>query len=261
MSLVKLGGVILVGAAAAFPAATVSEQAAEANGGVNISGAYSIKGQGGGTTYTGSATISKIGGSMYKGKWTIGDNTFLGVGFQDDDDFSCGWSLKDKDANVVAYLVKEDGLDGVWFEEGDNAVGLEYLKPSGAMKKNLNGTYTIGHIEKDGSFVKTGMTPPRDDAPAKPYKGTVVVKQRSDVGDGIYQFTWKWPDGGTEDGIGVRNVDSGQDDVLSVGFSDKGDEFGALQYNVQKGGKVLDGTWVQDIKGKVSAGTEKLTKL
>ena len=257
-SVLKLGGVVLVGVAAALPAASMTETVAEANGGPDISGSYTINGEGGGVKYSGSAVISKIAGSMYKGKWSIGDNTFLGVGFQDDDDFSCGWSTKEKDANVVAYLVRDDGLDGVWFEEGDTALGLEYLQPKdGKLKKDLGGNYVIGQV-KDGAWKKGGKQPSGDT-----YNGTVLVKKRGEVGDGVYQFTWNFG-GNTEDGVGVRNVDSGQDDVISVGFADKADTFGALQYNVQKGGKVLQGTWVQTGSGgslkSLSTGTEKLTK-
>jgi hypothetical protein len=254
----KLSGVVLAGVAFALPAASVTETVAEANGGPDISGSYNISGEGGGVKYTGTATISKLAGSMYKGKWVIGDNTFLGVGFQDDDDFSCGWSTKAKDANVVAYLVREDGLDGVWFGEEDTALGLEYLKPVGKMKKDLGGNYTIGSM-KDGTWTAKGKQPGGD-----MYTGSVVLKNRSEIGDGVYQFTWKF--GATlEDGVGVRNVDSGQDDVISVGFADKADTFGALQYNVQKNGKVLTGTWVQTGSGgslkNLSTGTEKLTKM
>lgn len=255
-SLVKLGGVVLVGAAAAIPTAAMTESPADAGSGVDVSGSYSIKGEGGGVAYTGSATISHIGGAMYKGKWIIGDNTFFGVVFEDDDDLSCGWALQQKDSNVVAYLVKPDGLDGVWFQEGDTALGLEYLKPAkGKMAANLGGTYTIGSMTKDGDWVKKGKFPD-----GSTYTGTVVVKQQASVGPNVFTFDWTIGGAPTK-GVGVRNDDSGQDDVISVGFADKGAEFGALQYNVQKGGKILEGEWVQSISGKVSAGTEKLTKL
>jgi len=255
-SLVKLGGVVLVGAAAAIPTAAMTETPADAGGAADISGSYSIKGEGGGTNYTGSATISHIGGSMYKGKWTIGDNTFFGVAFVDDDDVSCGWALKASDANVVAYLVKDDGLDGVWFEEGDTALGIEYLKPAkGKMAANLGGSYTIGSVGKDGQWVKKGKFPS-----GKEYTGTVAVKQLTNIAPNVYSLDWTIG-GAPSKGVGVRNMDNGEDDIISVGFTDGGKEFGALQYNIQKNGKILDGEWVQSINGKVSAGTEKLTKL
>jgi precorrin-2 methylase len=41
-----------------------------------------------------------------------------------------------KDANVVDYLVKDDGLEGVWFEDGGTKLGNEYLIPSSPMKKH-----------------------------------------------------------------------------------------------------------------------------
>ena len=247
-TMLKLGAIAMLGFAAAIPSMdgeTVVKEA-QASDGPEITGSFTLAGQGDdGVKYTGTATITKIGGAMYNGKWNIGENTFMGVCFKDDDDLSCGWATKAKDANVVAYLVKEDGLDGVWFESGGTKLGTEYLKPKGKAKKNLDGTYNIAIGKNpDGSA----------------YSGTVVVKQMTAVGDSVYHFQWNIGTL-TQEGIAVRNVDAGQDDVISAGFADSGKEYGALQYNIIKNGKVLDGHWVQVINGTTTDGKEKMTKI
>jgi hypothetical protein len=247
-TILKLGAVAILGFAAAIPSATgpsvVSE--ATADSGIDLSGNYTLTGSGkDGSKYTGTASIKKIGGSMYDGKWVIGDNTFTGVGFLDGDTFSCGWSTHSKHTNVVAYLVKDDGLDGVWFENGGTKLGTEYLKPKGKAKKNLEGLYTIA----------TGKNPD-----GSTYSGTCNIKELVKVGDEVYRFDWTIGSA-KQEGIGIRNVDAGESDVMSVGFADKGAEYGALQYHVGKKGKVLNGTWVQVIKGDVTEGKEKMTKL
>ena len=247
--ILKLGAIAVLGFAAAIPSVKGEStvKVAEASDGPEITGNYSLAGVGDdGVKYTGTANIKKIGGAMYKGVWSIGDNTFTGECFRDDDDLSCGWATKAKDANVVAYLVKDDGLDGVWFADGDTKLGTEYLIPTGKMKKNLEGSYKITKGKGgDGTA----------------YNGTVVVKNMTDIGDAVFKFTWTI-NGAKQEGIGVRNIDAGQDDVLSVGFADVGaKEYGALQYNIIKGGKVLDGHWVQVINGTTSDGKEKMTKL
>jgi hypothetical protein len=242
----KLGAVVGLGFVAAVPAITqMPEKEAKAGDKPNIEGNYTIAGKGDdGTSYTGTGTISLIGGMMYNAKWNIGDNTFKGVCFRDDDDLSCGWAIKDKDANVVAYLVKDDGLDGVWFESGGTKLGNEYLTPNGKVKKNLNGKYSISKGKNpDGSA----------------YSGSAVVTNLSDVGDAVYQFDWVIGSAKIR-GVGVRNVDAGEDDVLSVGFADTGKEYGALQYDISNNGKSLVGHWVQSINGTVSDGKETMTK-
>ena len=244
--LFKLAAIVGVGVVAALPAITqLPEKTASAGDKSNIEGNFAIKGEGDdGEKYTGAGTISLIGGNMYNAKWTIGSNTFTGVCFRDDDDLSCGWATKAKDANVVAYLVKPDGLDGVWFETGGTKLGTEYLKPKGSAKKNLDGNYNISIGKNpDGSA----------------YSGSVVVKQMADIGEAVYKFQWTIG-GNKQDGIGVRNIDAGEDDVISVGFADSGKEFGALQYDISSNGKTLTGHWVQSIDGKVSDGKETMTK-
>lgn len=244
----KLGSMVVLGAVAAIPSVTVTP-VKEANAGdkPNIVGSYNIKGVGDdGSKYTGVGTISLIGGDMYHAKWVIGGNTFTGACFRDDDDLSCGWAVKEKDANVVAYLVKPEGLDGVWFEDnGQTKLGTEFLTPKGKMNvKTAAGKYDI----------TTGKNPD-----GSKYSGSAVVKQLGSIGDEAYEFDWVIG-GSAVKGIGVRNTDAGEDDVLSVGFADSGNSYGALQYDIGSNGKKLDGHWVQSINGKVSDGVEAMTK-
>jgi len=205
---------------------------------LNIVGSYGLKGAGpDGTNYTGSATITKIGGEMYQGVWKIGSSTYKGIAFRDGDVLSCGWSSKAEGAHalgVVAYLVGTDNsLDGVWFENGQTALGKEFLVGGSS---NLTGAYTI----------KTGET-----ADKKKYSGSVNIELKS----GVYQLTWKLGSS-TVKGLGLRNGD-----VLSAGFSDAGGSFGVLQYRITKGGDVLTGQWAQTGQKTPGAGTETMTRL
>ncbi len=203
----------------------------------NIVGSYGLQGSGpDGVKYTGTATISKIGGEMYQGVWKIGSSTYKGIAFRDGDVLSCGWSSKaegEHDLGVIAYLVRDNNeLDGVWFENGQTTLGKEYLVGGSS---NLTGAYSI----------KTGET-----ADKKKYTGTVSIELKS----GVYQLTWKLGST-TIKGLGLRNGD-----VLSAGFSDAGGSFGVLQYRITKGGDVLAGSWAQTGQKTPGAGTETMTR-
>lgn len=215
-----------------------AEQLADKPG---IEGVFKIKGRGENdkADYTGTATISKIGGDMYNGSWKIGSNTFKGICFRDDDQLSCAWAVKTEGLGVVAYLVKDDGLDGVWFQTGGTKLGKEYLKPSGKMTKKVHGSFNIHKGENpDGSK----------------YSGSAVVDL---VQDGVYTF--KWTIGGTKiKGLGIR-LTGGDDDVVATAF-DTGGDYGALQYKISENGKELSGAWAQSLSGKITKGTEALAK-
>lgn len=239
----KIAALGLVVTAASFPA--MRELDAHAGTAPSIEGTFALQGKGDdGSKYNGTATITKIGGDMYTASWKIGANAFHGNCFRDDDDLSCGWALKPKDANVVAYLVQSDGLDGVWFGAGNNKLGKEYLKATSTPKANLSGNYTIAKGENpDGSK----------------YSGSVKLTQLTDLGEADYRFDWVI--GGSKiQGLGVRNTDAGQDDVISVGFSSAGGDCGALQYNIDAKGTVLKGRWIQSIGGKIADGEEIASK-
>lgn len=240
MRTIALGaGSALAMAAAVFayskPAQSLPKTAGSEMGGAtfDVVGSFKIAGAGAdGKQYVGTAVISKIGGEMYKGTWTIGGSSMsTGICFRDEDILSCGWSAK-HDLGVVAYLVKDDNsLDGVWFEEQHSVLGKEFLVGG---NNNLLGTYTI----------KTGETPEK-----KKYTGTVEIG----VKGGVYQLKWK-TGGGSFEGLGLRNGD-----VLTAGFNNSGD-FGVLQYRIKKGGKVLTGQWAQTKQSASGAGIETLTK-
>lgn len=239
-------GTILLGAGSAIaiaaavfafakPAQSLPKSGAGAKemaGSYDVTGSFKIAGAGpDGKQYTGTAGISKIGGEMYKGTWTIGTSTSSGICFRDEDILSCGWSFK-HDLGVVAYLVKDDNsLDGVWFEEQHSVLGKEFLVGG---NNNLLGVYAI----------KTGETPEK-----KKYTGTVDISLKS----GVYNLKWK-TGGSTFDGLGIRNGD-----VLTAGFNNTGD-FGVLQYRIKKGGKMLTGQWAQTKQSTPGLGIETLTK-
>jgi hypothetical protein len=209
---------------------------------VEITGSYGISGQGDdGIKYTGVATITKIGGEMYSATWVIGSNTFEGVCFRDTTTLSCGWSAKQKDANVISYLIESNALDGVWFESGGTKLGTEHLKPvAGKVKKDLAGDYTIAPGKNpDGSN----------------YSGSAKVTPLPAVCAGCYALNWTI---GSSSLSGVAVRATGAQPILAAGFPDSGTSFGALQYQIN--GKELTGTWIQSIKATVSAGTEVLKK-
>ena len=207
----------------------------------DIVGVYTIAGKNpDGTKYKGTATISKIGGSMYKGKWKIGKDDWDGVIFRDKNLLSVGSAPK-HDTGVVAYLVNKGNLDGVWFQEGDTKIGKEMLSAP-KDTTDLSGAYMITSAE----------TPTK-----KKYTGSVkVTKYKS----GVYGFTWKVPT--TILGIGLRSPHiAGVQDILSVGFNDAGNAT-VLQYVILDDGKMLTGHWAMPPKsgGDPSWGQEKLTR-
>ncbi|MBL8722355.1 MAG: hypothetical protein JNL79_40610 [Myxococcales bacterium] len=239
-----LGGVAaIVGIASLSVSRQHGVQVAPAAAGdesVNIEGAFKVTGVGAdGGEYTGSATLKKIGGQMFKGTWNLGKK-FEGVCFRDGSVLSCGWSAK-HDLGVMAYLVKDNGdLDGVWFEEGNTTIGKEYLVGGNG---NLLGNYTI----------KTGEEPPKGGAKAKTYSGTVKVGFHN----GVYTFDWNFGGGKKLSGLGLRDGD-----VVSVGFNDTGN-YGVLQYDIKGGaGKktTLVGRWVESGTSNKGPGAETMVK-
>lgn len=234
-------GVAIAASATALVALSYSPQrgvgVSEALAGddVAIEGTFKVNGvSADGAEYTGTSSIKKIGGQMFKANWNLGKK-FEGVCFRDGSILSCGWSTK-KDLGVVAYLIKDNGdLDGVWFEEQNTTIGKEYLVGGGS---NLLGNYTI----------KTGETPQK-----KTYSGTVKVGFHN----GVYTFDWNFGGGKKLSGLGLRDGD-----VLSVGFNDTGN-YGVLQYDIKGGaGKktMLVGRWVESGTSKQGPGAETMVK-
>ena len=213
--------------------------------GDDITGSFKITGKGDdGENYEGTATVTHIGGTMFNATWTIARVSFVGVCFLDGHDLSCAWSPRGsaaKGVSVMAYLVKRDTLDGVFFESGGTTLGKEILtlKMKGT---SLAGVYTIAKGKNaDGSA----------------YTGTCAVKQLSPT---TYAFQWTLG-ASTQYGIGIRNSDAGQNDVISAAFPQTGNSVGVMQYHVGNNGSVLTGHRLHSIDGKVFSGTETMTKV
>ena len=214
-----------------------------AKDGIDIVGSYGLRGAGpDGKTYSGSGTVSRIGGEMYNASWLIGGVTYKGIAFRDGDVLSCGWTEQkgggdnNRDLGVIAFLVKDDGntLDGVWFEPDETTLGKETLSGGSG---SLTGLYQI----------TAGETPTTH----KKYTGTVNIALKS----GVFNMTWNIG-GGTSRGLGIRNGD-----VLSAAFTDQPHLFGVLQYRITKGGAELTGQWAQSGQATAGTGTETMTKL
>ena len=154
--------------------------------------------------------------------WTIAGEKQEGIIFKDGNVLSCGWSPK-HELGVVAYLVKQGLLDGVWFEEQNTSLGNEILKGP-ATKDTLSGLYTI----TKGEMPKT----------KKKYGGSVDITIYK---SGVYKLTWKLGSQ-TVKGLGLRsNHFEGSDtDVLSAGFNADGDA-GVMQYIIYGDGKSMKG--------------------
>jgi hypothetical protein len=210
-------------------------------GDTDLAGTWGVAGKtDAGKKYKGTATITKIGGSMYKAKWVIAGETQNGIAFKDGNVLSCGWAPKN-DLGVAAYLVKNGVLDGVWFEEQHTSLGNEILKGP-ANKDTLSGLYTITKGEMPGT--------------KKKYDGTVDI---SIYKSGVYKITTH-SGTATIKGLGLRsNHFPGSDtDVLSTGFNDSGDA-GVLQYIIYEGGKTMVGHWAIPPKGGGEPGWGKET--
>ena len=216
-------GLVVLGMLAVQPAASAAPKTekSEKEDAREVTGSWSIAGVApDGKAYSGTATVARIGGEMYRTTWTVAGKILHGLCFRDGDVMSCG-SSPSKDLGVMAYLIRDDAtLDGVWFEENHGSLGVERL--SGG-PQTLGGSWTIKHGESPN---KTK------------YGGTVEIEVRSSV------YTLSWHLGSsvskhTFKGIGLRSGD-----VLSVGFND-GTEFGVAQYRVSKSGRILSGTSTQ----------------
>lgn len=199
-------------------------------------GSYRITGQGAnGSAYTGTGTISRLGGNMYTYRVSVGSNVFTGAGILDRGGALCfGWAAKIKDASVAAYDVMPDGTwDGLWFQAGDSTLGRELATPIGAngATRRLSGRFPNG-----GS-----------------YSGTLKVARLGSLSTEEFvtdNLTWDI-NGGPSHGVAVSIGG-----LVAAGFADTGKEFGTelLVPSAKRDG--FTGPWVQSINGFVSVGTE-----
>lgn len=203
-------------------------------------GSYRVTGQGAdGSKYTGTGTITRLGGNMYSHRVTIGSNVFEGVNIVDRGGaLSFGWAAKLKDANVIVYDVLGNGTwDGVWFQSGDSTLGREIATPvgtTGALR------HLVGHYPGGA-----------------PYGGTMKVTRLGNLSTEEFvtdALTWTI-NGGPSQGLAL-SIGS----LVAAGFADTGKEFGVvlLVPHVKRDG--FTGPWVQSIHGTISVGTETWTK-
>ena len=96
---------------------------------VNISGTYDVSGVNqDGSTYSGTAVITHIGGKSYDFTWTISGQSLRGVGTLND-----GVIIVDDGEFINRYHVLLDGtLDGTWTQRNVAGVGTEVLTPAPA---------------------------------------------------------------------------------------------------------------------------------
>jgi len=213
----------------------------------NITGKYQVKGVGGdGARYTGTASISLMGGEMYNVTWTLGTKGYVGVCFRDEPALSCSSCPAGPSRSiptVLSYVASATALDGVWIEGGNTRIGKELLTPRGkADKRTFAGDYVIKGSNPDGSA----------------YTGTAGVTQLYAVSAYAYDFNWLIGTSRRLHGVGVR---SQARDVISAGFCEGGKENTALDYTIGRDGKTLTGAFVMSTNGRVSTGTESLTRI
>ncbi|MCI4663415.1 MAG: hypothetical protein MRY74_01720 [Neomegalonema sp.] len=87
-------------------------------------GTFSVDGRNpNGTSYTGSVTVSRTGGT-YKVFWTIGSGSFVGTGVYTKGAFAVAYA--GGHSGVVLYRETEEGVwRGVWAPIGETKTGAE----------------------------------------------------------------------------------------------------------------------------------------
>lgn len=226
-----------------------------------ITGDYGLSGTGAGVKYTGTATIMKIGGEMYRAKWTIGARAFSGVCFREQQSLSCASCPANMVPTVVSYLATAKGLDGVFFTASFNQLGKEILTPKGyreATKEVPGSKGQMNPVTLVGEFDVKGVNPDKS-----PYAGAASVRQLYAFSPYTYEFDWTL--GALRlHGVGVRDV-TGSPIVAAQCSGPSAAAVNAastvaLVYAIDIKGRVLTGAWTQLISGAVTAGTETMTK-
>ncbi len=84
--------------------------------------------QPGGADYKGQVTMVQKG-DVFEMKWTVGKDTYRGVGIRAGDVLIAGWTTG-KDIGVILYSLLDGGraLDGSWAGLGDKKLGKERLE-------------------------------------------------------------------------------------------------------------------------------------
>jgi hypothetical protein len=88
-------------------------------------GRYRVVGNnpGGGSRYTGSATVERTGDTL-RVTWTIGGMTYTGTGIGNDKGFAVAYRAANQ-AGIAIYAANGDGWEGAWTYAGGRRVGAE----------------------------------------------------------------------------------------------------------------------------------------
>jgi len=220
-----------------------------------IIGNYSVSGiTGTGSKYLGTAVVAKIGGEMYRVAWTLGSRVFSGTCFRENQWLSCSSCPAPLTANVTSYLTGPTGLDGVFIDGGSTTIGRERLTPRGQKGATKDGPASNGQMDPvtfAGKFDVKGTNPDQSK-----YTGTASVR-RLEVSPSAYYFDWTLG-ALVMHGVGVRDATGSPLVAAQCGGRN---ESVALVYGIDIKGRILTGTWTQEISGALTAGTEVMMKL
>jgi hypothetical protein len=183
---------------------------------VSLAGKYTVTGTNPDNSgYKGGLELTEHG-PVYQFSWTVGSNSYDGIGVRQAGTISVGWG--DTTCGVVAYRILDSGaLYGLWGQYGQNNVGAEFAasqKPGA----DISGNYAVEGIDFNN----------------KSYKDSLTVKTL-DAKNGFYNFTWTTADNQTEQGFGIQF-----DDVVSVSLG--GAKCAVASYKVD-GNRNLTGLW------------------
>jgi len=191
----------------------------------------------GGAMVTGTVNLKKIGGEMYTATRVVGGATQRLVCLRAGSDLSCARSDK-TNVQLYTYLVQPPAMSGPSFSMGDLATGSETLT-------NTNPKSTFGGVY--GVSGKSGG--------GQSYTGTAYVDM---LPVASYALTIKWVlSGTTVVGVGLRNAQVGEPDLVSVAESTTGTVVAAMQLSISVDGKTLTGGFVE-VPGTASLSQAKV---
>ena len=220
-----------------------------------IIGDYSMAGTAGGAKYGGTASLTLIGGDMYRATYVTSSRNWPGTCFRDGATLSCASCVQPGIPTVTAYMASAKGMDGVFFFGVNTQVGREVLTPKGyrvgtkevrANAGQMNPTTFVGEFDAKGT-----------DAVGSAYTGTASVKQLIAVSPNAYLFDLVIGANHMHN-VGVRDATR---PVFAVGNC-KGGSGGmlAIIYSIDEKGRTLTGSWTQEFNGVVTVGTEILSR-
>ena len=222
----------------------------------DVIGDYTIAGTAGGARYGGTASLRKIGGDMYSATYVTGSRNWPGFCFRDGATLSCASCPQPGIPTVTAYLASAKGMDGMFFSSGNTLAGKEVLTPKGyrvgtkevqANAGQMNPTTFVGEFDSKG-------TNPDGSA----YTGIASVKQLVAVSPNAYLFDLVIR-GNRMHNVGVRDATR---PIFAVGNCQgrSGGMLAAIIYSIDEKGRILTGSWTQEINGVVTVGTEILSR-